>query len=136
MKTLEFKSNPTANNTIAEQLVNELRRKLKEHILILVANLYDKFDWAEPDFKDGEDWAIPTGDLVEKIYINAEVDNSYLDVEERCYEDMEIAEIRVALDGDIIVANENGDEWNSADLSTDELAHIAKVLEKTYLKTE
>ena len=134
MKKLELKNKTVSKNTIAENLVNELREKLKQHIAILVRRLYEKFGWADPDFSEKEDWVIPTGDLVGKIYINVEVDDSYLDVEERCYEDIEIAEVRVGLDGDTIVTNEDGDEWYSADLSTDELAHIAKVLEKTYWK--
>ena len=63
------------------------------------------------------------------------MDNSYLDVEDRCYEDREMSEVVVALDGNVIVRDEDDGEWFFDELSTDEVARIANSLEKTYWKT-
>ena len=135
MKRLQPKNTVKTKTTITDNLVSELREKLKTHIAMLVPKLYEKFGWAKPDFEEEEDWAIPTGYLEEKIYINVEVDNSYLDVEERCYEDREMSEVVVALDGNVIVRDEDEGEWFFDELSTDEVARIANSLEKTFWKT-
>jgi len=135
MKKLPLKKDFTpSRRTIAENLANELREKLKEHIAILMPKLYEALGWETPNFEEEEEWAICTGDLENPIYIKVVVDNSYLDVEDTCYEDMEVAEIISALDGDVVVRNEDGDEWTSADLTLDELVNIAKVLEESYWK--
>ena len=135
MKRLQPKNIVTTKTTITDNLVAELREKLKTHIAMLVPKLYEKFGWAKPDLEEEEDWVIPTGYLENKIYINVEVDNSYLDVEDRCYEDREMSEVVVALDGNVIVRDEDDGEWFFDELSTDEVARIANSLEKTYWKT-
>jgi len=135
MKKLQPKTVSVTRSTIADNLVNELREKLKTHIGILIPKLYEGFGWPAPDFTEYEDWVIPTGDLGNPIYIKVAVHDTYtLDNEEPCYTRVEIAEIVYALDGNVIVRNEDGDEWLSTEISIDELATIASELEKTYWK--
>lgn len=120
--------------TKGELIVKMAKEELKDFIAYQIPLLYKAFGWAEPDFSEEEEYVIPTGDLTNSIHINVEVDNSYLDVEDRCYEDMEIAEIRLTLDGNIFLVNEDEDEWEWEEVSVDELANVATALERTYIK--
>lgn len=115
--------------TNAEIIVNNARKALAEFINFEAPLLYKKFGWDEPE--KGDDYVIPTGDL-EPIFINVEVDNSYLDVEERCYENVEVAEVIVNPEEGIWVTNEDGDDWTIDELSVEELAHIASAMERAY----
>ena len=139
MKKLELKENAiTAKEerklTKGELIVKMAKEELKGFITHQIPLLYKAFDWVEPDFSEYEDYIVPTGDLVNTIHINVEADNSYLDVEDRCYEDVEVAEIRRTLDGNVFVANEDGNEWEWKELSVEELANVATSLERTYIK--
>ena len=125
---------PIKRLTHAKIVLDTAKQDLKNFIGLQIPMLYNAFGWDEPDFSEGEDYIVPTGDLLNTVYINVEVDNSYLDVEDRCYEGMEVAEIRLALDGNVFVANENGDEFTWDELSVEELASIAEALELTYIK--
>ena len=139
MKKLELKENAiTAKEerklTKGELIVKMAKEELKGFITHQIPLLYKAFDWVEPDFSEYEDYIVPTGDLVNTIHINVEADNSYLDVEDRCYEDVEVAEIHLTLDGNVFVANEDGNEWEWKELSVEELANVATSLERTYIK--
>lgn len=139
MKKLELKENAnTAKEerklTKGELIVKMAKEELKGFIVHQIPLLYKAFDWVEPDFSEYEDYIVPTGDLLNTIHINVEVDNFYLDVKDRCYEDVEVAEIRLTLDGNVFVANEDGNEWEWKELSVEELANVATSLECTYIK--
>ena len=114
--------------TKGELIVMMAKEELKNFIANQIPLIYKAFGWAEPDFSEGEDYIIPTGDLVNTIHVNVEVDG--------CYEDVEIAEIYLTLDGSIFMASEGGDEleFNADELGVDELAKAATSLERTYLK--
>lgn len=117
--------------TKAKIIIADARKKLMEFIRFEAPLMYKKLGWAEPD--DDEDYEIFGSDLCRTIRINVEVDNSYLDVEDTCYEDVEVASIIVSRDGDILVTSED-DEWDAERLSIEELADIAEVLELSYTK--
>lgn len=116
--------------TKGKTIIAEAKKKLVGFITFEAPLLYKKFGWAY-DPEEDEDYVIPTGDL-EPIYINVEVDNSYLDVHDRCYEDVEVAEIVVSRDGQVWVTNEDGDNWTTDEISVDELANIADAFERAY----
>lgn len=118
--------------TKAKTIIADARKKLMEFIRFEAPLMYKKLGWAEPDDEDGE-YEIFGSDLCRTIRINVEVDNSYLDVEDTCYEDVEVASIIVSRDGDILVTTEN-DEIDAKRLSLEELADIAEVLELSYTK--
>lgn len=111
--------------TKAKTIIADARKKLIEFICFEVPLIYHKFGWDEPEPDD--DYVIPTENLCRTIRINIEVDNSYLDVEDTCYEDVEVASIAVSRDGDVTVDSEDAKK-----LSLEELANIAEVLELTY----
>lgn len=115
--------------TKGKTIIAEAKKKLVDFIAFEAPLLYKKLGWAKPE--EDEDYVIPTGDL-EPIYINVEVDNSYLDVHDRCYEDVEVAEVVVSQDGQVWVANEDGDNWTTDEISVDELANIADAFERAY----
>ena len=139
MKKLELKENAiTAKEerklTKGELIVKMAKEELKGFIAHQIPLLCKSFGWAEPDFSEYEDYVIPTGNLLNTIHINVEVDNYCLDAEDRCYEDVEVKEIRLTLDGNVFVANEDGNEWEWKELSVEELANVATSLERTYIK--
>ena len=71
-------------------------------------------------------------DIADKTpVVNVEVDNSYLDVEDRCYEPRHIDYIVTRDDHNFYLAAGETDIEDD-DLSTDELVAIAKFLENTY----
>ena len=71
---------------------------------------------------------------VEGLTIKVEVDDSYLDVEDTIMENRTITEVRVSLDGNVfLVAYEDDTEIEWKEISTDELAGLANVLENRYL---
>ena len=115
---------------LADEMCSKLREEMKSYVGRLMPLLYKKFGFRTPNFAEEEEYSICTGYLPKPVYIRQPFEQTYLpDEEEPCYKSVEIAEIIYSLDGDVIVANEDGDEWNSAELSTDELVHIASVLE-------
>ena len=117
--------------TKAKTIIAEAKKKLMEFICFETPLLYKKIGWEEPE--EGEDYEIFGCDLCRTIRIDVEVDNSYLDVEDRCYEEVEVASIVVSRDGNILVQSEDG-EWDAEKLSIEELADIAEVLELSYKK--
>jgi hypothetical protein len=71
-------------------------------------------------------------DIVDKTpVVNVEVDNSYLDVEDKCYEPQHIDYI-VTEDDHNFYLSAGETDIDADDLSTDELVAIAKFLENTY----
>ena len=71
-------------------------------------------------------------DIADKTpMVNVEVDNSYLDVEDRCFEPRHIDYI-VTRDDHNFYLSAGETDIDADDISTDELVAIAKFLEKTY----
>ena len=115
--------------TKAETIVAKAKKELVDFICFEAPLLYKKFDWGEPD--EDEDYVISTDYLCRSIYINVEVDNSYLDIEDNCYERREVAEIIVSREGEVWVNTEVND-YTIDEISVEELADVAEVLELTY----
>lgn len=116
--------------TKGQGIIAKAKKKLVDFIIFEAPLLYKKFGWECEG--DDENYVIPTAEL-EPIYVNVEVDNMCLGIEERAYEDTELAEIIVS-NGCVRVANDNGDEWTSYELSVEELATIADAMERAYNK--
>lgn len=133
MKRLKLaEETPTPKVTKANYILTKARNDLKAFIQMEASLLYKLIFGEGPDFEEEGWWTIFTGDLCDDLYINVEVDNSYLDVEERTYERREMSEIIVLLDGTVMVRDEDGNEWDDTDITISELATIADLLELTY----
>lgn len=116
--------------TKAQTIIAKAKKKIIDFLVFEAPLLYKKFGWIyDPEEEDC--YIITTGDL-EPIYINVEVDNSYLDIHDRCYEDVEVSEVIVSPEGEIWVTNEDGGEWTSDEISVEELANIADAFERAY----
>lgn len=135
MKKLELKEQPKKVHTyMATSILNDARKRIKDFVAFEIPLLYKAIFGTTPNFEDDEEWRICTGDLEGGVYINIEVDNSYLDVEDRIYERREIAEIACALDGSIYLYDEGGNDWNADEISLEELTEISNKLEQAYIK--
>ena len=116
--------------TKGQAIIANAKKKLIDFITYEAPLLYKKFGW-DYDPEEDENYTIPTGDL-EPIYINVEVDNTYLDVHDRCYEDVEVAEIIVSPEGEVWLTNEDGDDWTTDEISIEELANVADAMARAY----
>ena len=111
-------------------IINDARKKLVDFIAFEVRNIYLLLNGQEPTFEEDEEYVLD----VEGLTIKVEVDDSYLDVEETTTENRTITEVRVSLDGNVfLVAYEDDTEIEWKEISTDELAGLANVLENRYL---
>ncbi len=111
-------------------IINDARKKLVDFIAFEVRNIYLLLNGQEPNFEEDEEYVLD----IEGLTIKVEVDDSYLDVEETTMENRTITEIRVSLDGNVfLVAYEDDTEIEWKEISTDELAGLANVLENRYL---
>ena len=111
-------------------IINDARKKLVDFIAFEVRNIYLLLNGQEPNFEEDEEYALN----IEGLTIKVEVNDSYLDVEETTMENRTITEVRVSLDGNVfLVAYEDDTEIEWKDISTDELAGLANVLENRYL---
>lgn len=115
----------------ATAILANARKEIMDFIRFEIPLLYKKIYGRDKE-KD-EEYSICTGDLGTDIFINVEVDNSYLDVEDTCYERREIAEIILNEDGGLTLVNEDGDEWYDNYIDFNELAAISNAIEKAYL---
>ena len=111
-------------------IINDARKKLVDFIVFEVRNIYLLLNGQEPNFEEDEEYVLD----IEGFTIKVEVANSYLDVEDTIMEDRTITEVHVSLDGNIfLVAYEDDTEIEWKEISTDELAGLANVLENRYL---
>lgn len=111
-------------------IINVAREQLKSFIAFEVRNIYLLLNGQEPNFEEEEEYVLD----IEGLTIKVEVDNSYLDVEDTIMENRSITEIHLTLDGNVfLIAYEDDTEIEWKDLSTDEIAGLANVLEKQYL---
>lgn len=117
--------------TKAKTIIEGARKKLVDFICFEAPLIYHKFGWDEPEPDD--DYVIPSENLCRTIRINVEVDNSYLDVEDTCYEDVEVTEVVVSRDGEVWF-NTADDDYTVDEVSIEELADVAEVLELSYNK--
>lgn len=111
-------------------IINDAREKLVSFIIFEVRNIYLLLNGQEPNFEKDEEYVAD----IEGLTIKVETDNSYLDVEETTMENRTITEVRVSLDGNVFLVGYGDDteiEWK--DISTDELAGLANILENQYL---
>ena len=111
-------------------IINDARKKLVDFIAFEVRSIYLLLNGQEPNFEEDEEYALN----IEGLTIKVEVNDSYLDVEETTMENRTITEVRVSLDGNVfLVAYEDDTEIEWKEISTDELAGLANVLENRYL---
>lgn len=111
-------------------IINDAREKLVSFIIFEVRNIYLLLNGQEPNFEKDEEYVLD----IEGLTIKVEVYNSYLDVEDTIMENRTITEIHVSLDGNVFLVGYGDDteiEWK--DISTDELAGLANILENQYL---
>ena len=111
-------------------IINDAREKLVSFIIFEVRNIYLLLNGQEPNFEKDEEYVVD----IEGLTIKVETDNSYLDAEETTMENRTITEVRVSLDGNVFLVGYGDDteiEWK--EISTDELAGLANVLENQYL---
>lgn len=111
-------------------IINDARKKLVDFIVFEVRNIYLLLNGQEPNFEEDEEYVVD----IEGLTIKVETDNSYLDAEETTMENRTITEVRVSLDGNVFLVGYGDDteiEWK--DISTDELAGLANILENQYL---
>lgn len=108
----------------AKDILSVARKQLIDHIEYetkFISSIVS--GGADNSHTEEEEW--PYSPKVE-VY----VDNSYLDVEDTIKEKRIVTAIEVG-NGRVQIFTEEGDELNAENLSTDELADIAVVLEKT-----
>ena len=110
-------------------IINDAREKLVSFIAFEVRNIYLLLNGQEPNFEEDEEYVVD----IEGLTIKVEVDKSYK-VEDTIMENRTITEVRVSLDGNVfLVAYEDDTEIEWKDISTDELAGLANILENQYL---
>ncbi len=122
----------------AQSIINDARLKVITHIVTLMRKLDAYFTTGKEGLiTDPEEGVVIDFAECEKVpYIRVEADNSYLDVEERCYELQPLSFIATSDDCNFYVGagdtDENEVDIDADDISTDDLLAIAMVLEDTY----
>lgn len=133
MKKLELKSAPTVEQTpIGEIILEKAREEIKEHIRHKLSLLYYLIYGDMPNYGEGEDVRVCTGDL-EDVFVYVDTDSVY-DMNDIVKQRVEIVELGFCLDGTVLLWNENGDEWTDKDVSIEDLAKIASMLERCHKK--
>lgn len=119
----------------AQDIINNARFELVTHIITLMRKL-DAYlvTGSKKVITDSEESVVIADyDFVTVPAVRVEVDNSYLDVEDRCFEPRLVESIYTSDDHNFTVTL-GGSEIDADDLSTDDLLTIAKALEDTYNK--
>ena len=121
----------------AQDIINTARFDLATIIVTLMRRLDAYFVTGKKSLMTApeEDVVIDFAELGNAPAIRVEVDNSYLDVEDRCYEIRPLDFIATGDDHNFYVSSD-GVDIDADDLSTDELLVIAKVLEDAYANVE
>lgn len=114
-------------------IIQNAKKELTTLIRKNVISLYKKFGLPKPE--ENEPYVIEAENLLRPVSIDVEVDNSYLDVEDTCYERQAVSSIMMDADGVITVSTEN-DEFFLENLSVEELSAISDALELTYKSTK
>ena len=115
---------------MARKLNDNLRHDLKTIIAGAIVKIYLAENNGEnPDFEEDEEYVV---DIDNKCFsVSVEVDDSYLDIEDRIFETIKVSEVHLALDEEIYLVLDNGneDEIDVDDISTDELTALAELFE-------
>ena len=118
----------------AQDIINNARFEIVTHIVTLMRKIDAYLETGNKRLMTtSENVCVDFNglDIADKTpVINVEVDNSYLGVEERCYEPRHIDYIVTKGAHDFYLSAEETD-IDANDISTDELAAIAKFLEYT-----
>lgn len=117
----------------AEAIIAEAKMKMVEFICFEAPLLYKKLGLAEPE--KYENYSINGCDFPHPIFINVEVDNSYLGVEACCFEEREVTEVLVSRDNEVWICTED-EEYTIDEISVDDLAAVTNAIEAAYLKGE
>jgi hypothetical protein len=113
-----------------EDIIKRARKELTDFIIYETKSIAHKLG-IEPD-EDGA-YILESDDFKEEIKIGIVVDNSYLDIDETTWENRALSAIVVGEDEVWFSTDEDlNEEIGVGDLTTDELANIARVLEETY----
>ena len=119
----------------AQDIINNARFEIVTHIVTLMRKIDAYLETGNKGLMTAsENVCVDFNglDIADKTpVINVEVDNSYLDVEDRCYEPRHIDYIVTSDDHNFYLAAGETD-IDADDISTDELVAIAKFLENTY----
>lgn len=119
----------------AQDIINNARFDLTTHIITLMRKIDAYLETGNKGLMTASEGVCVDFnglDIADKTpVVNVEVDNSYLDVEGRCYEPRHIDYIVTGDDHNFYLSAGETDV-DADDLSTDELVAIAKFLEKTY----
>ena len=119
----------------AQDIINNARFDLTTHIITLMRRLDAYLVTGKKNLMTAPEESVIIGDydLATVPAIRVEVDNSYLDVEDRCFEPRLVESIYTTDDHNFTVTL-GGTEIDADDISTDDLLVIAKALENTYEK--
>lgn len=121
-------------------IIQNARKKLVTLICKNVISLYKKIGLPKPE--EDEPYIIEAENLLRPFSIDVEVDNSYLDIDDTCYERQAVSSIMADADGTVTVATENGEssteigEFSAESLSIEALCAISDALELTYKSTK
>lgn len=121
----------------AQSIIDNARFEIITHIITLMRKIDAYLATGKKNLMTTpeEDVVIDFAELGNAPAIRVEVDNSYLDVEDRCYETRPVDFIATGDDHNFYVSADGAD-IDADDLSTDELLVIAKVLEDAYANAE
>lgn len=124
----------------AQTIINDARFELVTHIITLMRKLDAYFIYGKKRLMTApdEDVVIDFAECASRPAIRVRVDNSYLDVEDECYEvrTLDFLETTDDHNFDAGVTDANGGTVDADEISTDDLLVIAKVLEDTYQNAE
>ena len=120
----------------AQDIINNARFELVTLIITLMRKINGYLETGNKNLMTANDEGVCLDfnglDIADKTpTIRVEVDNSYLDVEDRCYESRHIDYI-VTRDDHYFYLSAGETDIDADDISTDELVAIAKFLENTY----
>ena len=134
MKRLQLKESdePKAQKkTVPNTILSRAREQLKTFVHQEVIFIYQAVFGKSPNFAEDEEWSICTGDLCEDVYVDVLIHEN-VSTNQKTYERIEISEIRETLDGSVFFVNENGDEWDSNEISLEDIANVGDILYYTY----
>lgn len=117
----------------ADAIIARAKKEIVDFICFEAPLLYKKLGLVEPE-KD-ENYSINSCGFPHPVFVEVEVDNSYLGIEERCFEGREVAEVLVSRDNEVWICTEDK-EYTIDEISTDDLAAVANAIEAAYLKGE
>jgi hypothetical protein len=119
----------------AQDIINNARFEIVTHIVTLMRKIDAYLETGNKNLMTADEGVCLDFnglDIADKTpVINVEVDNSYLDVEDRCFEPRHIDYI-VTRDDHNFYLSAGETDIDANDISTDKLAAIAKFLENTY----